>query len=304
MAAFAPTNAVTTTTGNDFIPELWSDEVIASYKANLVLGGICTGFDHQGRKGDVINIPTPTRLSANSKTEADTVTLNSHSSGNTAINIDKHFEYSVLFEDHSSALALDSIRTFHTDDAGHALSKQVDTDLVQLGRSLQSGPGTNAYPNAFIGSDGNSSFTGSNEAAVTDVGIRRSIQRLDDADVPQSQRYMIIPPVAKNSVLGLARFTEQAFVGEIGAGNSIRNGRVGNVYGMEILVSTNCDTANGGERVILIMHRSAFALAQSIAIRVQTQYMQEYLGTLLTADTLYGVAELRNDAGLCLIVPA
>ena len=48
MAAFAPTNAVTTTTGNDFIPELWSDEVIASYKANLVLGGICTGFDHQG----------------------------------------------------------------------------------------------------------------------------------------------------------------------------------------------------------------------------------------------------------------
>ena len=96
----------------------------------------------------------------------------------------------------------------------------------------------------------------------------------------------------------------ETFVGEIGAGNSIRNGRVGNVYGMEILVSTNCDTANGGERVILIMHRSAFALAQSIAIRVQTQYMQEYLGTLLTADTLYGVAELRNDAGLCLIVPA
>ena len=108
----------------------------------------------------------------------------------------------------------------------------------------------------------------------------------------------------KENLLGLARFTEQAFVGEVGAGNSIRNGRVGSVYGVDVYVSTNCPTTKtSSNRACLLMHKSALALVTQIGIRVQTQYKQEYLATLLTADSLYGVAELRNDAGVVLIVP-
>ena len=40
------TNQQTTTTAANFIPELWSDEVIAGYKANLVLGNIVTNINH------------------------------------------------------------------------------------------------------------------------------------------------------------------------------------------------------------------------------------------------------------------
>ena len=39
-------------------------------------------------------------------------------------------------------------------------------------------------------------------------------------------------------------------------------------------------------------------------VRVQTQYKQEHLGTLLTADTLYGTGELRDKSAVALIVPA
>ena len=39
-------------------------------------------------------------------------------------------------------------------------------------------------------------------------------------------------------------------------------------------------------------------------VRTQTQYKQEYLSDLMTADVIYGVAELRNDAAIALIVPA
>ena len=35
-------NHQTTTTAANFIPELWSDEVIAGYKKNLVLGNLVT----------------------------------------------------------------------------------------------------------------------------------------------------------------------------------------------------------------------------------------------------------------------
>ena len=35
--AFSPSNSVTTTTGATFIPEIWSDEIVAAYKKNLAL---------------------------------------------------------------------------------------------------------------------------------------------------------------------------------------------------------------------------------------------------------------------------
>jgi hypothetical protein len=45
-------------------------------------------------------------------------------------------------------------------------------------------------------------------------------------------------------------------------------------------------------------------LAEQVGVRSQTQYKQEYLGDLFTADTIYGVAELRDDAGVNFVVPA
>jgi hypothetical protein len=35
--SFSPSNSVTVTTGATFIPEIWSDEIVAAYKKNLVL---------------------------------------------------------------------------------------------------------------------------------------------------------------------------------------------------------------------------------------------------------------------------
>ena len=45
-------------------------------------------------------------------------------------------------------------------------------------------------------------------------------------------------------------------------------------------------------------------LAEQQGVRSQTQYKQEYLGSLYTADTLYGTAVLRDDAAFNLMVKA
>ncbi len=45
------TNQQTVNTAANFIPELWSDEVIAGYKKNLVLGNLVTRINHSGKKG-------------------------------------------------------------------------------------------------------------------------------------------------------------------------------------------------------------------------------------------------------------
>ena len=309
-ATFSGANAVTTTSAANFIPEVWSDEIVAAYKKNLVMANLVKKMNFKGKKGDTVHIPSPARGSASAKAAANTVTLIAESDSDISVSINNHYEYSRLIEDIVEAQALSSLRGFYTEDAGYALAKQVDTTLIQLGRGANGGTaGNQQYAGGLIGSTGAAYTYGtSNAAAIADAGIRKAIQVLDDNDVPMDGRSLVVPPVARNTLMGLARFTEQAFVGEQGGNNTIRNGQIGDVYGVKVFVSSNADTAYASSgtapRVCLMFHKDSMVLAEQMAVRSQAQYKQEYLATLYTADTLYGVAELRNDAGIALIIPS
>jgi N4-gp56 family major capsid protein len=303
--AFSPANSVTPTTAATFIPEIWSDEIVAAYKKNLVLANLVMKMNFKGKKGDTVHIPAPTRGSASAKVSTDAVTLIAATESEVQVSINKHYEYSRLIEDIVEAQALNSLRQFYTADAGYALARRVDTDLVQLGRAFNGATvGTDDYATsntttkAFIGSDGTTAYnsTSSNAAALTDAAIRRTIQRLDDNDTPMDGRFFIIPPSSRNTLMGLARYTEQAFVGD---GNAIRNGEIGNLYGIPVFVTSNADFgagSSGADRICLMGHRDSMVLVEQMAVRSQTQYKQEYLGTLFTADTLYGVKAIRTAA--------
>ena len=303
--AFSPTNSVTVTTADKFIPEIWSDEIVAAYKKNLVLANLVMKMNFKGKKGDTVHIPAPTRGTANAKVSTDAVTLIAATESEVQVSINKHYEYSRLIEDIVEAQALNSLRQFYTADAGYALARRVDTDLVQLGRAFNGATvGTDDYATsaastkAYIGSDGTTAYNSStsNAAALTDAAIRRTIQRLDDNDTPMDGRFFIIPPSSRNTLMGLARYTEQAFVGD---GNAIRNGEIGNLYGIPVFVTSNADFGagtSGTDRICLMGHRDSMVLVEQMAVRSQTQYKQEYLGTLFTADTLYGVKAMRTAA--------
>ena len=287
-----------------FIPEVWSDEIIAAYKKNLVAANLFKKMSMKGKKGDVMHFPSPARGSAAVKTASSQVTLIAESGTEKTVTINQHYEYSRLIEDFAEVQALSSLRRFYTDDAGYALATRIDTSLIELGRGAQAGSGTAAYNKAYLAGDGSTFYVdGTNVGtALTDAGLRRAIQRLDDQDVPMDGRFLIVPPSTRNTMMGLARFTEQAFIGD---GATIRNGQIGDVYGVKVFVTTNADTATTTTtRVALLAHPEAFVLVDQLGVRVQTQYKQEYLGTLLTADTLYGVGELRDTSAVALAVPA
>jgi N4-gp56 family major capsid protein len=301
------TNNVVQSTVNTagFIPEVWSDEIIAAYKKNLVAANLFKKMSMKGKKGDVMHFPSPARGSAAVKTASSQVTLIAESGTEKTVTINQHYEYSRLIEDFAEVQALSSLRRFYTDDAGYALATRIDTSLIQLGRGAQGGTaGSAAYDKAYLAGDGSTLYVdGTNiGTALTDAGLRRAIQRLDDQDVPMDGRFLIVPPATRNTMMGLARFTEQAFVGD---GGTIRNGQIGDVYGVKVFVTTNADTATTTTtRVALLAHPEAFVLVDQLGVRVQTQYKQEYLGTLLTADTLFGVGELRDTSAVALAVPA
>lgn len=293
-----PTPQVTNTTAATFIPEIWSDEIIAAYKKNLVMANLVMKMNFKGKKGDTVHIPSPTRGNATLKGASTAVTLIADTESEVLVSINRHFEYSRFIEDITEAQALASLRQFYTADAGYALARAVDTDLINLGRSSNGGAGTNAYATgAFVGGDGTTAYVAANnnESALTDAAIRRTIQRLDDNDTSMDQRFFVIPPSSRNTLMGLARYTEQAFVGD---GNAIRNGEIGNLYGIPVFTTSNADTTSGtnNARVCLMGHRDSMVLVEQMGIRSQVQYKQDYLSTLFTSDTLYGIAGLRNAA--------
>lgn len=311
------TNPTTVTTAANFIKELWSDEVIAVYKANTVMVPLINSMPFSGQKGDTVHIPKPSRGSVNAKSAGTGVTINVETAGVFNLLIDQHFEYSRLIEDIAKIQALDSMRAFYTDDAGYAHALSLDSAVHDEAAKFGNGSTTagSAYSKAVIGSDGETLWDGTantnagNGSALTDAGIRRVIQSLDDANVPARMRVLVVPPVEKRKLLGIARFTEQAFTGEVGSGNSIRNGLVGDVYGIPVYVSTNCATVTAADtttnyRAALLFQRDAMVLAEQLAPRAQSQYKQEFLADLFTVDTIYGLGTPRPEAGTAIIVPA
>ena len=287
-----------------FIPEIWSDEVIASYQKNLVLANLVKKLSMTGKKGDTLHIPKPTRGTANAKAAGTAVTIQADTESEVLVTIDKHFEYSRLIEDITEAQALASLRQFYTGDAGYALANQVDTDLFALGKKFGDSANddfihSNSY---FVGASSALTELASDTAAgdlnaFDDASFRALIQKMDEADVPMDGRCLVIPPSARNAIMGEERFSSSDFVN----GQTVVNGQIGNLYGIDVYVSNNCPTTVNGKGAFLF-HKDAMVLAEQQGVRSQTQYKQDFLATLYTADTLYGTQVVRPEAGFVLTV--
>jgi len=308
------TDHVTNTTAATFIPEIWSDEIVAAYQKNLVLANLVKKMSHVGKKGDTIHIPKPTRGTASAKAASTQVTLIAATESEVQISINKHYEYSRLIEDITDVQAQPSLRQFYTQDAGYALAKQVDDDLFALGKSLGDSDGADwVHSNSFYidGANGLAAYAVDTVAPTdlfTDLAFRDAVQQLDDADVPMDNRFIVIPPSVRNTIMGIDRYNSSDFVD----GRGVMNGQIGSLYGVDVYVSSNCpvietaaeNTAGGDVKAAIFGHQDAFVLAEQLGVRTQTQYKQEYLGDLMTADTLYGVQVVRPESAIVIAVNA
>ena len=304
------TSIVNNANAATFIPELWSDEIIAAYKKNLVLANIVNKMSMVGKKGDTLHIPKPTRGSASVKAANTAVTIQADTESEVQISVDKHYEYSRMIEDITNVQALDSMRRFYTDDAGYALAIQVDNDLFTLSKSFGDGDGSDyTHSNAYYvnASSGIATYAVDTVAAgddFSDLAFRQLIKLMDDQDTPMDGRFLVIPPSARRDILGIDRYNSSDFVD----GRGVNNGQIGSLYGVDIYVSSNVpvietdaeNTAGGDVRGAILGHKDTMVLAEQMAVRSQTQYKQEYLADLFTADTLYGVKELRPETGFVL----
>jgi hypothetical protein len=309
------TNHVTTTTAATFIPEIWSDEIVAAYKRSLVLATAVNKMSHVGKKGDTIHIPKPTRGSASAKAASTQVTLIAATETEVTVSINKHYEYSRLIEDVTDVQSQPSLRSFYTDDAGYALAKQVDSDIGLLAKTFGDDNGSGSdwvhsnsfYVDAGNGIDAYAVDTVAVTDLFTDLAFRELVKELDDNDTPMDGRFLVIPPSVRSQLMGIDRYVSSDFVSSQG----VQNGLIGQLYGVDIYVSNNlpvvetaADNDNSAVDTVgaIMSQRDAMVLVEQVGVRTQTQYKQEYLGDLMTADTIYGVKTVRPESGLVIAV--
>ena len=284
---------------NTFVPKLWSDEILVSREKNLVAASFFKRINHKGKKGDTIIIPLISNLQANDMSQVGApIAPQVAAEGLKTVTLDKWKEVSKGYNDLLMAQSRYDIRGEYTKKAGYALAERLDTDIFALF------PATLSAAYKVIGSDGitqwDSTANGNtgNGADITDIGLRRMIQTLEDNLTPMDGVALFIPPSQKNALLGIDKFT---LFQNIGRTSELQRGVFGEIYGIPVKVSTNLPTVLATDgvtsyKVAILAHKDSVCSAIQMDVRTQAQYKIEYLSTFVVSDMIYGVAALRLDA--------
>lgn len=274
------TDQMTGTTLSVFRPNIWSLETLKARESNLVLVPLVKHYDREVRSsGQTVEIPNLSNLSANLKVANTQVTLQAPTETKTTITINQHYESSFLLEDFAEIQSAYDAAAEYTQKTGYALAEKMDSFVA-----------TNM-------TSGASKTIGAAGTALTDTLILTANRYLDDAKAPSTERYFVVTPQGKQELLSIDKYVRYDALGVPGDANSIRNGRIGQIYGVEVYMSQNLqvDAGTPTTQNHLMFHKEAFAIAVQKNVTFEEQRKAEYLGTLYVAQSLWGGKILRSD---------
>lgn len=216
---------------NVFIPEIWSQEIKRFRDQSFILKNSVKLVPMVGKKGDLIHIPSISRMAVYDKLPETPVTLQARTEGEYTIVIDKYKESSFMIEDIVGIQAAYGLRSFYTQEAGYALSRDLDNFLLGLRADI------NAYTGQVVWNT-STGASGGTPLALNRAAILAAKQILDEADVPMMGRKLVVSPGQYNDLLTVDEFISADYVN----GRPTSSGTVGTLFGMEVLMTTQVTT--------------------------------------------------------------
>ena len=281
------TNHITTTTADVMIPEVWSSRVNDFFRANLYAASFFEDWsDEVSEGGDIVHVPNISEMTAQNKAVGSEVVLSNPTETKVDLTINAHKHVAFVIEDAVASKIKKSYKAQeqYAKNAGYTVAAALEDALLALFTGFSQTVGTSAI-------------------TLNDSNIRIAIDYLDTANVPQEDRAFFLHPfVIWRQLMGIDRFT--LLVNTNGA-DPVLKGQIGMLYGIPVIRTSRLGTTLG-HRIGALAHKSALAFATAnIAggntpnkVRLQTEYLLEYLGTLVVADIIYGVIENRDTSGV------
>lgn len=279
---------ITTTTAAVFLPTLWSVETLRATENALVAAGLVKRYDALVKsRGQTIQIPNISNLSANAKLANTDVTTQVVTETATTLNINKWYESSFEIEDMVSTQSNYDLRSEYSEKAGYAIAKQVDSDVLGLYTGLTT---------TDVGTYG---------VDLGDATLVSAILTLNQNDLPLENRAVIIHPNQLAAIMKIDKFVKADYLGEYQQPTPVKKGpnsryMWGEIYGTPVYYTNNVPTTAGTPTQYhnLLIHKEAFALALQQAPRLQAAYWLPSLAWKVVVDTIYGVSALRTTGGV------
>ena len=277
MTGAYPSGTATTTTLANIIPEIYGEKMNDYYRANLKAAAFFTDLsaDIVGG-GDTVYVPNITAMTAHSKTTASPVTVNSNTDTNISLLVQTKTECSFAIEDMDGSQIKQSY--------GY-IKRQAMNAAYQV---------SEAYEKAIIALFDNFAHTvGTSATGVADSNILAALKYLADANVPMEGRAFFLSPKAVwTDVMALDKFT---LLQNTNGADPVLKGQIGMLYGVPVIESSNIGTTDGSAQNCLAQ-KDAIVHANT-GLKVQSNYVPQYLATITTAFMRYGVIENRDTSG-------
>lgn len=280
------------------IPSMWGERVNGVFFRNLKLAKFFVDrSDEFVNGGDVLYTINGSSYSASTKTNGSEVTLQSPQQDRVTATVSTWKESSLLFEDREWAQMMKSpaLQMSYQDGLGHAIAKSLDDEIAAL-------------------FSGFSTSVGASTSNVTQNVLMEALAAATAADVPgfdvgsSDTAFILHPYTAYRQVGILDNFIRYDAMGKNGTASVFTS----TIIGVPVIVTAAVPNVSGTSgRYNLLAHKDAIHWARlnmpvktesgfigSQGVRIQEQYQQANLGTLITADLCYGVVENRDNAAV------
>lgn len=272
--------SITSTTGANFIPEIWSKNMIVVREQNLVFAKLFNRVTGEFNKGDILHFPNLSHLTAASKSTGitNTIAYEAITENVTDLTVNQHYYTAFAEEDFTKFLADYDLQAAYQKRGAYGMALQIDD-----------------FCGGFI--DDFSQVVGTLAVPSTDEDLRRAVQYLDDANTPEESRYWVMSPAAKNDAMAIEKYIHADY----GTEGPVTKGRLpGSIYNLSMYISTNVEGSNAAGHDNGVFHKEAVTLAMRQDIRTQTFYDIDVLATKVVIDAVWGGIETRDDHGVWL----
>ena len=272
-----------TTTGANFIPELWAEPIFKFYERKLKLKNSVDDYSALVKDaGDTVHIPKIQMDGTNDKAASTAVTFSiAGTEGKVDLSINKHKYLANIFEDIALIQSNSELVSKYTKMFGESLARTIEDDVWGELDGFQTKVNM-ATANIMVAAD-----------------LENILNQLYSMDIDPNDCSMALNNQLLSDMLNPADGIGKYFIRNdaSGEGSGLRTGAVGLIYGMNVFYSRAIASGTGSNAVNGGVYRSdACVFAAQQDVRVQAQYDVEYLGTKVVADVIYG-AKLIDESG-------
>lgn len=257
--------------------EVWAKEILIARRNKLTLAEHVDRRDQDVAKyGVTLNVARRSLQTANTIAPGAEIDTTITTESRVQIQLTTQAYHSFLVPDVMQMQSRDDLEQY-VEESAYAIARKVDSDLMTLA--------TGAGITQQVGSTANTT------TRLAKTFFTQANALLDVANAPEEDRYVAVEANGYKQILDIDDFVKF----DASGGKGIKNGKVGEVYGLMVIKTQQVSTVQANVMQGLVWHKSGLILAMQKEETVKSDYILPRLSTQFAVYNVYGANIGRTD---------